>query len=115
MNKEPYYTIEIHEDSLERTADVLDIINPGRSSEDHMRAMVRANMWDGTTSMGTAGWEATGYFPKDRPGVMVVRFSVMAYSVEQYIDKIEQERLRESNKFFAARSVPGMWRTIKGE
>jgi hypothetical protein len=115
MNKEPHYTIEIHEDSLERTADVLAIINPGRSSADHMCDTVRANMWDGTTSMGTAGWEATGYFPKDRPGVMVVRFSVMAYSVEQYIDKIEQERLRERNKSLAAQSAPGMWRTIKGE
>ena len=115
MNKEPHYIIEIHEDSLERTADVLDIINPGRSSADHMCDMVRANMWDGTTSMGTAGWEATGYFPKDRPGVMVVRFSVMAYSVQHYLDCLAERQLAEDNKFLASRSVPFMWRTIKGE
>ena len=80
-------TIEIEERSLEQTAEVLAVINPGRSSADHMRDLVMANMWDGTTSLGTAGWEATGYFPKDRPGVMVVRFSVQAYSVRRYLDQ----------------------------
>ena len=80
-------TIEIEERSLEQTAEVLSVINPGRSSADHMRDLVMANMWDGTTSLGTAGWEATGYFPKDRPGVMVVRFSVQAYSVRRYLDQ----------------------------
>lgn len=80
-------TIEIDERSLEQTAAVLAVINPGRSSKEHMRDLVMANMWDGTTSLGTAGWEATGYFPKGRPGVMVVRFSVQAYSVQRYLDQ----------------------------
>jgi hypothetical protein len=81
------FTIEIDEYSLEQTAEVLAIINPGRSSKEHIEDMVRANMWDGTTSLGTAGWEATGYFPKGRPGVLVVRLSVNAYTVKRWLAK----------------------------
>lgn len=81
------YTIEIHEPSLEETARVLALLNPGRSSAAHMRDMVRANMWDGSTSMGTAGWEATGYKPSYKEGVMVVRFSVDAYTVAKYLEE----------------------------
>jgi hypothetical protein len=79
--------IEIDEYSLELTANVLAVINPGRSSADHIRNMVMANMWDGTTSMGTAGWEATGYFPDpaDRSR-MKVRLSVSAYTVKRWLD-----------------------------
>jgi hypothetical protein len=80
------FTIEIDEYSLEQTAEVLAVINPGRSSVDHIRDMVRSNMWDGSTSLGTAGWEATGYYPKGRPGVMVVRLSVNAYTVKRWLD-----------------------------
>jgi hypothetical protein len=80
------FTIEIDEYSLEQTANVLSVINPGRSSKEHIEDMVRANMWDGTTSMGTAGWEATGFFPDYKPDTMVVRFSVAAYSVAKYLD-----------------------------
>jgi hypothetical protein len=80
------FTIEIDDYSLEQTAEVLAVINPGRSSVDHIRNMVMANMWDGTTSLGTAGWEATGYFPKGRPGVMVVRLSVNAYTAKRWLD-----------------------------
>jgi len=79
------FTIEIDEPSLERTAEVLSIINPGRASADHMRNMVRANMWDGTTSLGTAGWEACGFFPSGRPNILVVRFAVSAYSVQRWL------------------------------
>jgi hypothetical protein len=81
------FTIEIDEYSLVTTADVLRIINPGKSSVEHMKDMVRANMMDGTTSIGTAGWEAAGYFPDHKPGVMVVRFAVSAYSVSKYLNK----------------------------
>jgi len=80
------FTIEFDEYSLEQTAKVLAVINPGRSSIDHIRDMVRANMRDGTTSIGTAGWEATGFFPDYKPNTMVVRFSVSAYSVAKYLD-----------------------------
>lgn len=80
------FTIEIDEYSLEQTVNVLSVINPGRSSKEHIEDMVRANMWDGTTSMGTAGWEATGFFPDYKPDTMVVRFSVSAYSVAKYLD-----------------------------
>lgn len=80
------FTIEIDEYSLEQTVNVLSVINPGRSSKEHIEDMVRANMWDGTTSMGTAGWEATGFFPDYKPDTMVVRFSVAAYSVAKYLD-----------------------------
>ena len=80
------FTIEFDEYSLEQTAEVLAVINPGRSSVDHIRDMVMANMWDGTTSLGTAGWEATGYFPDHKPGVMVVRLSVNAYTVKRWLD-----------------------------
>ena len=80
------FTIEIDEYSLGETAEVLAVINPGRSSADHIRNMVMANMWDGTTSLGTAGWEATGFFPKYKPGVMVVRLSVNAYTVKRWLD-----------------------------
>ena len=88
------FTIEIDEYSLEQTAKVLEVINPGRSSIDHIRDMVRANMWDGTTSLGTAGWEATGYFPDHKPNTMVVRLSVSAYSVAKYL---ETQANKESN------------------
>ena len=80
------FTIEIDEYSLEQTANVLAVINPGRSSADHIRDMVRANMWDGTTSLGTAGWEAAGFFPDHNPNTMVVRLSVSAYSVAKYLE-----------------------------
>jgi hypothetical protein len=80
------FNIEFDEYSLEQTAAVLSVINPGRSSTNHIRDMVRANMWDGTTSLGTAGWEATGYFPDHKPGVMVVRLSVNAYSIAKYLN-----------------------------
>ena len=80
------YTIEIDESSLEQTAAVLAVINPGRSSAAHMVDMVRANMWDGTTSLSTAGWEATGFMPDYKPGVKVVRFSVSAYTVQRWLD-----------------------------
>jgi len=80
------YTIEIDECSLEATANVLSVINPGKSSAAHIRDMVRANMWDGSTSMGTAGWEAAGFFPDHKPGVMVVRFAVAAYTVQCWLD-----------------------------
>jgi len=79
------FMIEIDEYSLEQTAKVLEVINPGRSSIDHIRDMVRANMWDGTTSLGTGGWEATGFFPDHKPDTMVVRLSVSAYSVSKYL------------------------------
>ena len=79
------FTIEIDEPSLARTAEVLGIINPGRSSADHMRDVVRANMWDGTTSLGTAGWEACGFVPSNRPDTLVVRFAVSAYSVQRWL------------------------------
>ena len=85
------YIIEIDEYTLEATAKALETINPGRAQTEHMRDMVRANMYDGSTSMSTGGWEAAGYFPKHREGVMVVRFSVSAYSVNKYL---EQEALR---------------------
>ena len=81
------FDIEFDEYSLEQTAEVLSVINPGRSSIDHIKDMVRANMWDGTTSLGTAGWEATGYFLDYKPGVMVVRLSVNAYTVAAYLKK----------------------------
>lgn len=80
------FYIEFDEYSLEQTAAVLDTINPGRSSIDHIRDMVRANMWDGTTSMGTGGWEAAGYFPGHKPNTMVVRLSVNAYTVAKYLN-----------------------------
>jgi hypothetical protein len=80
------YTIEIDEYSLEATADVLRIINPGRSSADYIRAMVMAKMRAGSTSLSTAGWEATGFFPYHKPGVMVVRFAVAAYTVQCWLD-----------------------------
>ena len=87
------FTIEIDDYSLEQTADVLSVINPGRSSTDHIRDMVRANMWDGTTSLGTGGWEATGYFPdpKHKPNTMVVRLSVNAYTVKRWLDLTTQK------------------------
>lgn len=81
------FDIEFDEYSLQQTAEVLAVINPGRSSVDQIRAMVMATMWGGTTSLGTAGWEATGYFPDHKPGVMVVRFSVSAYTVAAYLKK----------------------------
>ena len=84
------FTIEIDEHSLEQTALALRTINPGRSSADHIRDMVNANMRDGTTSLGTAGWEATGYFPDHKPGVMVVRLSVNAYSVNRWLENRER-------------------------
>lgn len=81
------FTIEIDESSLRETAKALKTINPGRSSESHMRDMVRANMWDGSTSMGTAGWEATGFFRKGGdPNVMVVRFSLSAWSFNHWME-----------------------------
>lgn len=81
------FTIEIDEYSLETTAKVLEVINPGRSSKEHIEDMVRANMWDGTTSMGTGGWEAAGFYPDpDDRSRMRVRLSVSAYSVQKYLD-----------------------------
>jgi len=81
------FTIEIDEYSLEQTAKVLAVINPGRSSVDHIRDMVRANMMDGTTSLGTAGWEATGFYPDpDDRSRMIVQLSVSAYTVAKYLD-----------------------------
>ena len=79
------FNIEFDEYSLEQTAKVLSVINPGRSSVDHIKDMVRANMWDGSTSLGTAGWEATGFFPDHKPNTMVVRLSVSAYSISKYL------------------------------
>lgn len=80
------FTIEFDEYSLEQTVKVLSVINPGRSSKKHIEDMVRANMWDGTTSLGTAGWEATGFFPDHKPNTMVVRLSVSAYTVQRWLD-----------------------------
>lgn len=80
------FIIEIDEYSLETTAKVLEVINPGRSSKEHIEGMVRANMWNGATSMGTGGWEAAGFFPDHKPNTMVVRISVSAYSVQRYLD-----------------------------
>lgn len=80
------FTIEIDEYSLEQTAKVLAVINPNRSSADHMKDMVRANMHSGVTSMGTAGWEAAGFYPEHKPNTMVVRFAVSAYSVMKYLE-----------------------------
>ena len=82
-----HYTVEIDERSLEQTARVLKTINPGRSSADHMRRLARDNMCDGSTTLSTAGWQASGYFTDSKPGVMVVIFSVSAYSVELYLNK----------------------------
>ena len=84
------YIIEIDEYTLEATAKALDTINPDpyvRGATGHMRDMVRANMYDGSTSMSTGGWEAAGYFPKHREGVMCVRFAVSAYSVNKYLER----------------------------
>lgn len=82
------FTIEIDEYSLEQTAEVLSVINPGRSSKEHIEDMVRANMMDGTTSLGTAGWEATGFYPDpDDRSRMKVRLSVNAYTIAKYLNK----------------------------
>jgi len=85
------FTIEIDDYSLEQTANVLAVINPGRSSKEHIKDMVRANMWDGSTSLGTGGWEATGYFPDHKPDTMVVRLSVSAYTVANYLEQTNKE------------------------
>tara|TARA_R110002095_G_scaffold175043_3_gene152552 strand:- start:1686 stop:1973 length:288 start_codon:yes stop_codon:yes gene_type:complete len=86
------YVIEFDEYSLELTAKALETINPGRSSVAHIRDMVNANMYTGSTSMGTAGWEATGFFPKGRDNVMVVRFAVQAYSVNKYLETLSPDK-----------------------
>ncbi len=87
------FTIEIDEHSLEQTTRALRTINPGRSSADHIRDMVNANMRDGTTSLGTDGWEAAGYFPAQKPGVTVVRLSVSAYSVNHWLKEQHLQRM----------------------
>jgi hypothetical protein len=87
------YVIEFDEHSLEATALALKTINPARSSSvAHIRDMVNANMHDGSTSMGTGGWEAAGFFPKGREGVMVVRFAVQAYSVNKYLETLSPKQ-----------------------
>ncbi|MDJ0827789.1 MAG: hypothetical protein QNJ16_20060 [Rhodobacter sp.] len=82
------YTIEIDDSSLQATAKALETLNPGRSSADRIRDVIRANMWDGSTSISTLGWEACGFFPKHKPGVMVVRVSVSAFVVNRYLDRL---------------------------
>lgn len=82
------YRIKIDEYSLEQTAKALTVLNPGRSSAAHMRDMVRANMMDGTTSIGTAGWEATGFVNEYEPDVLKVRFSVAAFAVNRYLESL---------------------------
>lgn len=84
------FNIIFDEYSLEATVEALKTINPARAhSAEHIMDMVRANMWDGSTSMGTGGWEATGFFLDSDPNTMKVRFSVQAYSVNKYIEYIE--------------------------
>jgi hypothetical protein len=82
------YDILIDEYSAECTAKVLATLNPGRHPDvGHLTDMARANMWDGTTSLGTGGWEATGFMRgKD---TMVVRFSVSAYAVAHYLTQTQ--------------------------
>lgn len=81
------FNIEIDEYTLSETVTALKVINPSRpQSAEHIKDMVRSNMWDGSTSLGTGGWEATGYFPDHKPNTMVVRLSLSAYSVNKYLE-----------------------------
>lgn len=83
------FNIIFDEYSLEATVEALKTINPARAhSAEHIMDMVRANMWDGSTSMGTAGWEAAGFFPDSDPNTMKVRFALSAYSVNKYIESL---------------------------
>jgi len=83
------FNIEIDEYTLEETVKALKVINPARAqSADHIKDMIRANMWDGSTSLSTGGWEATGFFPEHKPDTMVVRLSLSAYSVNKYLEEV---------------------------
>jgi len=83
------FYIEIDKYTLEETVKALKVINPARpQSAEDIKTMIRANMWDGSTSLGNGGWEATGYFPEDKPGTLVVSLSLSAYSVNKYLETL---------------------------
>lgn len=76
--------ILIDNDSLLRTARALDVINPGRSSAEHIRDMIRANIREGeSTYISTCGWIAFTWI--DDKGRTNVRVAVEPYSVLKYL------------------------------
>ena len=77
--------LKIEESELELVALLLRTINPGRSSPNHIRDMIRANIRPGdNTVMSTGGWVAGTYI--DSEGNTVVRVSLAAYSVARYME-----------------------------
>ena len=70
-------TLIIDEESLERTARVLEVINPGRASADSIRRHILNTEWSGYIS--TAGWVAYTW------GDNNVRVSVEPYGVLKHL------------------------------
>jgi len=81
-----YYPID--EDSLSQTAQALQVINPGRSTADHIRNMIRANMDEELgTYLSTAGWIAFTWSPAHAPEKAQIRVAVEPYTVLKYLGK----------------------------
>lgn len=75
--------ILIDNDSLVRTARALEVINPGRSSAEHIRDMIRAHLGGGSSYISTCGWIAfTWIDDKSRTNV---RVAVEPYSVLRHL------------------------------
>lgn len=76
--------ILIDNDSLIRTARALEVINPGRSSAEHIRNMICAHLGAGESSyISTCGWIAfTWIDDKSRTNV---RVAVEPYSVLRHL------------------------------
>jgi len=77
--------LKINEDRLLRTAKALETVNPGASSPEHIRDMIRANIRPGeNTYIATGGWMAFTWM--DREQVTHVEVSVEAFSVLKFLE-----------------------------
>lgn len=74
----------IDERSLHMTAGVLKVVNPGRSSKEHIKDMIRANMDPDKPGsyIATAGWVA--YSWATREGKVWISVAVEPYSVAMF-------------------------------
>lgn len=71
----------INEYDLELTTKALEVINPGRASEAHIRDMIRCN-WP-FDNISTAGWVAYAEAPDRNNNV---RVALTPYTVNLYLE-----------------------------
>jgi len=78
--------LPIDETTLAQTAEALEILNPGRTSENHIRDMIRANMNERPGSyLSTCGWIAFTWCPEYELDHLQIRVAIEPFTALKYL------------------------------